>query len=39
MKFPYKNIAAKTLEEAIDINRTLGHGFIDSIYENALVIK
>jgi len=39
MNLPYKELTEKIIGAAIEIHRQLGPGFIESIYENALVIE
>jgi len=39
MMLPYQALTAKIIGAAIDVHRQLGPGFIESIYENALVLE
>ena len=39
MELPYKELTGKIIGAAIEVHRQLGPGFIESIYENALVIE
>ena len=39
MGLPYKELTEKIIGAAIDVHRELGPGFIESIYENALVVE
>jgi len=38
-ELPYKQLTEKIIGAAIEVHRQLGPGFIESIYENALVIE
>jgi len=38
-KYPYSNITEKIIKCAIEVHKILGPGFIESIYENALVYE
>jgi GxxExxY protein len=39
MPLEYENLTEKIIASAIEVHRKLGPGFIESIYENALVIE
>lgn len=39
MELPYKELTEKIIGAAIEVHKELGPGFIESIYENALVIE
>lgn len=39
MELEYKSLTEKIIGSAIEVHRRLGPGFIESIYENALVIE
>ncbi|MFH0888729.1 MAG: GxxExxY protein [Planctomycetota bacterium] len=39
MELPYKELTEKIIGSAIEVHKQLGPGFIESIYENALVIE
>ena len=39
MELPYKELTEKIIGAAIEVHRQLGPGFIESIYENALVVE
>jgi len=38
-KYPYSDITEKIIKCAIEVHKILGPGFIESIYENALVYE
>jgi GxxExxY protein len=38
MGYEFEELSGKILQAAVTVHRTLGPGFIESIYENALVI-
>jgi len=37
--YPESELTGKIIELAIEVHRTLGPGFLEAIYENALVIE
>jgi len=39
MKLEYKELTEKIIGGAIEVHRRLGPGFIESIYEKALVVE
>jgi len=39
MQLPYRELTEKIIGAAIEVHRQLGPGFIESIYENALVVE
>ncbi len=38
-KYPHSEITDKIIESAIEIHKTLGPGFLENIYENALIYE
>jgi GxxExxY protein len=38
MAHPFDPLSGRVLEAAIDVHRTLGPGFLESVYENALAV-
>jgi len=38
-KYPYSKITEKIIKCAIEVHKTLGPGFVENIYENALVYQ
>jgi len=38
-KYPYSELTDKIIKCAIDVHKTLGPGFLESIYENALIYE
>ena len=39
MELPYKELTEKIIGAAIEVHKELGPGFIESIYENSLVVE
>ena len=37
--FPHKELTAKILEAAFEVHNTLGAGFLEKVYENAIAIE
>lgn len=39
MELPYKDLTEKIIGAGIEVHKQLGPGFIESIYENALILE